>query len=97
MLAHGIDPMRSLLTAARLVRAATAGVVLRADGGCQALPGLQADALLAPRSPVLAAARERIREGQVYSSFLWPVAAPTPPTGTYASPSWRHPRTCRRA
>ena len=33
VLAHGIDPMRSLLTAARLVRGATAGVVLRADGG----------------------------------------------------------------
>jgi DNA-binding CsgD family transcriptional regulator len=81
VLAHGIDPMRSLLTAARLVRGATAGVVLRADGGCQALPGLQADALLAPRSPVLAAARERIREGHVYSSFLWPVGGPHAPGG----------------
>ena len=81
VLAHGIDPMRSLLTAARLVRAATAGVVLRADGGCQALPGLQTDALLAPRSPVLAAARERIREGHVYSSFLWPVGGPHAPDG----------------
>jgi DNA-binding CsgD family transcriptional regulator len=55
--------------------------VLRADGGCQALPGLQADALLAPRSPVLAAARERIREGHVYSSFLWPVGGPHAPGG----------------
>ena len=81
VLAHGIDPMRSLLTAARLVRGATAGVVLRADGGCQALPGLQADALLAPRSPVLAAARERIRDGHVYSSFLWPVGGPHAPGG----------------
>jgi len=81
VLAHGIDPMRSLLTAARMVRGATAGVVLRADGGCQALPGLQVDALLAPRSPVLAAARERIREGHVYSSFLWPVGGPHAPGG----------------
>jgi DNA-binding CsgD family transcriptional regulator len=81
VLAHGIDPMRSLLTAARLVRAARAGVVLRADGGCQALPGLKSDALLAPRSPVLAAARQRIREGQVYSSFLWPVGGPHAPDG----------------
>ena len=81
VLAHGIDPMRSLLTAARLVRAATAGVVLRADGGCQALPGLSADALLAPRSPVLGVARERIREGHVYSSFLWPVGGPHAPDG----------------
>src|SRR4051812_34523756 len=81
VLAHGIDPMRSLLTAARLVRAATAGVVLRADGGCQALPGLEADVLLAPRSSVLAVARERIREGHVYSSFLWPLGGPHAPGG----------------
>src|SRR4051812_44145182 len=73
VLAQGIDPMRSLLTVARLVRGATAGVVLCADGGCQALPGLQVDGLLAPRSPVLAAAGERIGDGDVYSSFLWPV------------------------
>src|SRR4051794_38734022 len=46
VLAHAIDPMRSLLTAARLVRGATSGVVLCADGDCQALPGLPADALL---------------------------------------------------
>ncbi|GAB3308285.1 hypothetical protein GCM10027451_17130 [Geodermatophilus aquaeductus] len=81
VLAHGIDPMRSLLAAARLVRGATAGVVLRADGGCQALPGLPADALLVLRSPVLAAARERIGDGQVYSSFLWPVGGSHAPGG----------------
>jgi hypothetical protein len=34
ILAQGIDPMRSLVAAARLVRGATAGVVLHADGGC---------------------------------------------------------------
>jgi DNA-binding CsgD family transcriptional regulator len=81
VLAHGIDPMRSLLTAARLVRGATAGVVLRADGGCQALPGLQADALLVPHSPVLAAARGRIGDGNVYSSFLWPLGGSHAPGG----------------
>jgi DNA-binding CsgD family transcriptional regulator len=81
VLAHGIDPMRSLIIAARLVPAATAGVVLRADGGCQALPCLPADALLVPRSPVLAAARERLGDGQVYSSFLWPVGGSHAPGG----------------
>ena len=81
VLAHGIDPMRSLLTAARLVRAATAGVVLRADGGCQALPGLPAHVLLVPCSPVLAAARERIGDGNVYSSFLWPLGGSHAPDG----------------
>ena len=79
--AYGIDPMRSLLAAARLVRGATAGVVLCADGGCRALPGLPADALLIPRSPVLAAARERIGDGHVYSSFLWPVGGSHAPGG----------------
>src|SRR4029453_5780135 len=79
--AHGIDPMRSLLTAARLVRGATAGVVLHADGGCQALPGLQADALLVASSPVLAAERERIGDGNVYSSFLWPMGGSHAPDG----------------
>lgn len=81
VLAHGIDPMRSLLVAARLVRGASAGVVLRADGGCQGLPGLPADALLVPRSPVLAVARQRIGDGQVYSSFLWPLGGSHAPDG----------------
>ncbi|MFR9805141.1 response regulator transcription factor [Pseudonocardia sp. RS010] len=81
VLAHGIDPMRSLLTATRLVRGATAGVLLCADEGCQVLPGLPSDALLAARSPVLAAAREHIGDGHVYSSFLWPVGGPRAPGG----------------
>jgi DNA-binding CsgD family transcriptional regulator len=81
VLAHGIDPMRSLLTAARLVRGATAGVVLCVDEGCQALPGLPADELLTPSSCVLAAARERIGDGHVYSSFLWPVGGSHAPGG----------------
>src|SRR3954453_22798377 len=81
VLAHGIEPMRALIPAARLVRRATAGVVLRADGGCLALPGLPADALLVPCSPMLAAARERIDDGNVYSSFLWPVGGSHAPGG----------------
>jgi hypothetical protein len=73
VLAQGIDPMHSLLTAARLVPGARAGAVLRADGGCQPLPGLRADALLVPSSPVVAAARNRVGDGHVCSSFRWPV------------------------
>ncbi|WP_231851827.1 helix-turn-helix transcriptional regulator [Modestobacter italicus] len=79
--AHGIDPMRSLLTATHLVRGATAGVVLCADGGCQPLPGLATDELLTTGSPVLAAARERICDGEVCASFLWPVGGPHAPDG----------------
>lgn len=81
VLAHGIDPMRSLITTAQLARGATAGVVLHADGGCQALPGLPTDGLLGPRSPVLAAAGERIGDGKVYSSFHWPVGGAHAPGG----------------
>lgn len=81
VLAHGIDPMRPLVTAAHLVRGATAGAVLRADGGCQPLPGLPGDPLLARDSPVLAAARERIGDGHPYSSFLWPKGGRHAPDG----------------
>jgi DNA-binding CsgD family transcriptional regulator len=81
VLARGIDPMRPLVIAARLVRAARAGVVLRADGGLEALPGLPGDALLSARSPLLFAARERIGHGHVYSSFLWPLGGSHTPDG----------------
>ncbi|NKY38078.1 response regulator transcription factor [Cellulomonas septica] len=81
MLAAALDPMRSLLAGARLVRGATAGVVLRADGGCQALPGLPAHALLLPGSAVNAIARARIGAGQVYASFLWPLGGAHAPDG----------------
>lgn len=81
VLAHGIDPMRSLLTVTRLVRGATAGVVLAGDNGCRMLPGLPADALLVPGSPVLAIARERIDDGHLCSSFLWPLGGPHAPAG----------------
>jgi DNA-binding CsgD family transcriptional regulator len=81
VLAHGIDPMRSLSTAARLVRHASAGVVLCADGGARPLPGLPADDLLAPGSPVLAAARDRVADGEVCASFLWPLGGRHAPDG----------------
>src|SRR3954465_10547524 len=81
VLAHGIDPMRSLLPAARLVRGATAGTVLRRDGRTEPLPGLHGDPLLAVGSPVLTAACGRIADGQVYSSFLWPLGGSHAPGG----------------
>jgi DNA-binding CsgD family transcriptional regulator len=81
VLAHGIDPMRSLQTAARLVRGATAGTVLRRDGRTEPLPGLDRDPLLAVGSPVLAAACARIADGQTYSSFLWPLGGSHAPGG----------------
>ena len=71
VLANGIDPMRPVISAASLIPNAAAGVVLRVDGGCQRLPSLPAHPLLVHDSPVVAAARERIDDGHVYSSFLW--------------------------
>jgi DNA-binding CsgD family transcriptional regulator len=81
VLARSIDPMRSLLTAARMVRGATAGVVLRGDGGTEPLPGLVDHGLLATGSPVLAVARTGIRGQRVYSSFLWPLGGRHAPDG----------------
>lgn len=77
--AEDIDPMRSLATIGSLVRGATAGVVLRADGGCQAFPGLPVDAMLGPDSPALDSGRKRVDDGHPYSSFLWPVGARSSP------------------
>jgi DNA-binding CsgD family transcriptional regulator len=81
VIAHGVDPLRSLLSAARLVRGATAGVVLYAGGCTRPLPGMGADPLLAADSPVMLAARERIRAGHIYTSFLWPVGGRHAPRG----------------
>jgi DNA-binding CsgD family transcriptional regulator len=81
VLARGIDPMRSLLTIAGLVRGATAGTVLCRDGRTEPLPGLDGDPLLAVGSPVLTAACVRIADGQVYSSFLWPRGGSHAPDG----------------
>ena len=81
ILARGIDPMRSLLAAARLVQGATAGVVLCRNGGITPLPGLAQDALLAPDSAVLGAARAVIRDAPVYASFLWPRGGRHAPDG----------------
>jgi DNA-binding CsgD family transcriptional regulator len=73
MLAGAIDPMRSLLAAARLVPGATSGVVLHDGGRTGSLPGLTGHPLLAPDSPALEPARGAIAAGQIHTSFLWPV------------------------
>jgi DNA-binding CsgD family transcriptional regulator len=81
ILARGIDPMRSLLTAARLVHGATAGVVLCRGGGIALLPGLGEDELLSAGSAVLGAARAVMRGAHVYASFLWPRGGRHAPDG----------------
>jgi DNA-binding CsgD family transcriptional regulator len=78
VLAGAVDPMRALLVAARVVRGATGGVVMRADGTTDLLPGLGDDPLLTTGSPVVLAAQARIASGQVWASFLWPRAGHPP-------------------
>ncbi|NHT17527.1 helix-turn-helix transcriptional regulator [Cellulomonas sp. IC4_254] len=81
VLARGLDPLSSLLAGARLVQGVTAGTALRADGGCQVVPGLATAPLLLPGSPLLGFARRRVRDGRVSSSFLWPLGGPHAPDG----------------
>lgn len=80
VLAQAIDPMRSLLTAARLVPGATAAVALREDGRTEPIGGWPGDPLLAEGSVSLAAALVRLRTGQVCSSFLWSASHEGVPT-----------------
>src|SRR3954451_19316941 len=72
LLADAIDPMRSLLPAARLVHGATAGIVLRTDGGTQELPGLIDHELLQPNSDVLRLAQHALSAQRLHTTFLWP-------------------------
>jgi DNA-binding CsgD family transcriptional regulator len=81
VLARGSDPLRSLAAAARVVRGATAGVVLCRDSAGPALPGLDGDALLVEGSSVVSIARSRIADGQVFTSFLWPRGGRHAPDG----------------
>jgi len=81
MMAAGIDTMPCLLATTRLARGVTAGTVLRDDGLTEVLPGLDGDPLLAVGSPILDIATQRLGDGLLYSSFLWPLGGPFAPDG----------------
>jgi DNA-binding CsgD family transcriptional regulator len=68
-----VDPLHSLAAAAQLVQRASAGVVVRADGGTARLPGMGGHELLVPGSPALAVARAELDAGRLHRSFLWPL------------------------
>jgi DNA-binding CsgD family transcriptional regulator len=72
IIARAVSPMRSLLATARLVRGARSGVMMLRDGATHQLPGLTAHPLLVKDSPVTVIARDGLRGGQVYRSFMWP-------------------------
>jgi DNA-binding CsgD family transcriptional regulator len=71
-IANAVDPMRSTVEAARMVREAVAGVVLTSGGETAPLPGLPAHPILAPASCALVAAEQVAREN-VHGSFLVPL------------------------
>jgi DNA-binding CsgD family transcriptional regulator len=81
ILAHAIDPLRTLTVAAGLVQGATAGVVIHIDGSTEPLPGLPGHHLLSDDGPSLRAASERIDVDRPYSSFLWPLGGSHAPDG----------------
>ena len=96
VLAHGIDPMRSLLSAARPRRGGQAGVVMRTDGRSQQLPGLRGGrppGPLLPRrwpSPVI-----RSMTGTSTRPSCWPAGGARAGRPRPASPSLARRRTCR--
>jgi DNA-binding CsgD family transcriptional regulator len=72
VVARGIDPLRSLAVAARVVADATAGAVVCCDGTLRPLPGLEDDALLADGSALVELACSYLEGCQPFVSFLWP-------------------------
>jgi hypothetical protein len=76
VIADDLDRTQQISAIARIVAAAEAGVVLTRGGDALPLPGLPDDRLLAPDSPILAAAAHELSAGGPYTSFLAPLASP---------------------
>lgn len=79
--AEATGPLSTVAAAVHLVRGATTASVLHRDGTARPMPGSAEDDLLATASPVVALARARLDEGQVMSTFLWPLGGPHAPDG----------------
>jgi hypothetical protein len=76
VIAHGLDHTRQIAEIARIVEGATAGVVLTRGGDTLPLPGLPGHRLLAPGSPLLAAAARELAGSDTYTTFLAPTTQP---------------------
>jgi hypothetical protein len=76
VIADDLDRTQEIATIARIVGTAEAGVVLTRGGDALPLPGLPDDRLLAPDSPILAAATHELSAGGPYTAFLAPTAGP---------------------
>jgi hypothetical protein len=76
VIAHGLDRTREIAEIARIVEAATAGVVLTRGGDVLPLPGLPGDRVLAPGSRVVATAAAELTTSAGYVTFLAPTTGP---------------------
>ncbi|GGQ48640.1 GAF domain-containing protein [Couchioplanes azureus] len=79
VIAHAVDPLRTITALAALVNDAVAGVVLTRSGATAPLPGLPGHRLLAPGSSVLAEAAACYADGDSRATFLAPTRYPDPP------------------
>jgi len=84
LVAHALDPMRSIQAAARIVHDATAATVLTRSGEAVELPGLPTHPLLDADSGVLTAATQHLATGARFASFLSPHTGEELPAADYA-------------
>jgi hypothetical protein len=73
LVAHGLDRAREIAASARIVDAASAGIVLTRGGDTLPLPGLPDHSLLTPGSRILATVAQELAESDTYITFLAPV------------------------
>jgi hypothetical protein len=78
VIAAELDRTREISDIAKIVEAATAGVVLSRGGDILPLPGLPDHRLLTRDSPILIAAERELAEGSAYASFLAPIPGSYP-------------------
>ena len=76
VIAGAVDPTRSLISLARMVHDATAGIVLDRDGSASPLRGLGTHPVLAPASAVALLAARLLAEGAAQVAFLVPYHPP---------------------
>jgi hypothetical protein len=79
-IAFGLDRIREIAGTARIIEAATAGILLTRGGNALPLPGLPCHRLLTPGSRLLATAARELHDSDTYTTFL----APTTETGEEA-------------
>ena len=72
LIAYAVDPLRSMVAAARLIHDAIAGIALTPAGHSLPVPGMPAHPLLSQGSPVLAVVAQQLAGGSHCVSFLCP-------------------------